>query len=196
MPNNIANAHEDALLDASLLNTDKVGLLWAQGDDATDGSEVSGAPYARQTVTWAASAGGSKATSADLNFTMADDYQLMGWAVYTSAGARKWYGYFSQIQGSAQATGDTITAAAHGLANGTKICFQPGYTPTSGSLNPNTTYVVRDATTDTFKVAFFAGGAAVDITADTALVIIGQVITVPAGQTFKIAAGELVCSLS
>lgn len=62
------------------------------------------------------------------------------------------------------ATTDVITAAAHGLSNGMTIeVYNIGGALPTG-LSAGTTYFVRDAAADTFKVALTAGGGAVDIT--------------------------------
>jgi hypothetical protein len=61
------------------------------------------------------------------------------------------------------ATTDIITSAGHGMANGNAIqVSSTGTLP--APLAAGTTYFVRDVTTDTFKVALTASGAAVDIT--------------------------------
>ena len=66
---------------------------------------------------------------------------------------------------AAAAATDVITATAHGLSNGMTIeVYNVGGALPTG-LSAGTTYFVRDAATNTFKVALTAGGAAVDITA-------------------------------
>lgn len=55
---------------------------------------------------------------------------------------------------------DVLTATAHGLTDGTAVQFLQ---VTGGSgLSVGTQYYVRDATTDTFKLALTVGGTAVD----------------------------------
>jgi hypothetical protein len=61
------------------------------------------------------------------------------------------------------ATTDIITANGHGFANGDRVRFTTTTTLPAG-LAINTTYFVRDATTNTFKVSATDGGTAVDIT--------------------------------
>jgi len=60
-------------------------------------------------------------------------------------------------------TNDTLTSVNHGLSNTQQV-----YALTTGQhpapLNPQQVFFVRDATTDTFKVALSSGGAAVNIT--------------------------------
>jgi hypothetical protein len=63
-----------------------------------------------------------------------------------------------------QATGDTITKAAHGYQDGDTVVFVSG-TGFTG-LTAGNIYFVRDRATDTFKLAATSGGAAIDITVD------------------------------
>lgn len=195
MPNNLTDYEETRLLDLSLLNTDLVALMATSGTDAAAGTEVAGGSYARQTATFAAAAAGSKATSAVLNFANMPATDVQGWAIFDSGGTnRKWYGVFDRKLATAQNTGDTVTATAHGLIDTTKIVFQDGYAP--AGLTANVTYFVRDSTANTFKVAATSGGTAIAITADSALVVVGTVKVVAGGATLTIASGALVCTLS
>jgi hypothetical protein len=58
---------------------------------------------------------------------------------------------------------DVITSAAHGRQDGDKV-----HVASSGTLpaplSAGTTYFVRDATTNTFKLALSSGGSAIDLT--------------------------------
>lgn len=65
---------------------------------------------------------------------------------------------------TAVAASDVITSTAHGLSNGMTIEFYNLGGALPGGLSADTIYFVRDAATDTFKVALTAGGGAVDIT--------------------------------
>jgi hypothetical protein len=169
MPNNLTDYEENRLLDLSWLNTDKLALMAVLGTDSTAGTEVTGGSYARQTTSsLAAASGGSKSNSGALTFLALPATDVQGWALYESAGTnRKWYGLFTPQSGSAVAATDVVTISSHGYADGDKIVFQSGYTP--AGLTANTTYFVRDKTTNTFKVAATSGGSAIDITADSAL---------------------------
>lgn len=63
-------------------------------------------------------------------------------------------------------TTDTLTCAAHGLVDGDRIFFQ-SISGGSGLVVPNASagvYYVRDKTTNTFKLAATATGAAIDFT--------------------------------
>jgi hypothetical protein len=59
---------------------------------------------------------------------------------------------------------DVVTSAGHGSQNGDKVIFT-ALTGGAG-LVVGTTYFVRDATIDTFKVAATQGGAAINVTSD------------------------------
>lgn len=196
MPNNLTDAEENRLLDLSWLTTDELALMSVLGTDSTAGTEVTGGSYVRQvTADLDAAASGSKTTNDAITFPAMPATDIQGWAIYDDdTTTRKWYGPWSRQIGSAQAAGDTITIAAHGLADTTKIVFQSGYTP--AGLTANTTYFVRDTATNTFKVAATSGGSAIDITADLATVVVGRVLTVASGDPFVIAAAALTLSLS
>lgn len=65
---------------------------------------------------------------------------------------------------TAVAATDIFTATAHGYSDTNKIEFAGDNLPTG--ITGATTYFVRDATANTFKVAVTSGGTAVDLTAD------------------------------
>jgi hypothetical protein len=74
------------------------------------------------------------------------------------------------------ASGDTVTKTAHGLSNGAQVQF-PVLSASNG-LSVGKTYYVVGSTANTFQVALTAGGAAVDITADsTATVAVSTAVT-------------------
>jgi hypothetical protein len=194
MTYNLTDYEENRLLDLSLLNTDKLRLLSAAATESTTGTALSGGSYADQTLTFAAASGGSKATSAAQSYTNLVAGDIQGWSIVDSAGTNtKWYGLWNPQSGTAQATGDTVTLASHGLTNGQKIVFQAGYAP--AGLTANTTYFVVGATTNTFQVAATSGGAAIDITSDAALVQWGKVKTIATtGDGFTVPSGGITCS--
>lgn len=195
MPNNLTDAEETRLLDLSLVTGDLLALVTTLSTDAATGTELTGGSYARQSITWAAAASGSKATSAAIAFVGLPASESFGWEVLNSAGsARKWYGLWSSKTGSAAASTDIITAIAHGYADGQGVVFQTGYTP--AGLTAGTRYYARDILTDSFKVAATLGGVALDVTADTASIVVGKVLLVPDGAGLNIASGSLVCTLT
>lgn len=193
MPGNLTDAGENAVLDYFLVDGDKLALMSVLGTDAAAGTEVAGGSYARQVIDWANASGGSKATAADITFAGMPATEVQGWAVFDSTGAtRKCYGLWNTKIGTATASTDLITVTAHGLTDGTKIVFQSGYAP--AGLTANTTYYVRDSTSNTFKVSATLGGSAIDITADLATVALGVVRDIAAGSSATVATGTLVVS--
>lgn len=60
-------------------------------------------------------------------------------------------------------TNDTLTSSSHGLTDTTPVYFYSNGTAPAG-LTSGVIYYVRDATTDTFKLAATSGGSAINIT--------------------------------
>ena len=195
MPNNLTDAEENRLLDLSLEDGDLLALMSVGGTETGAGTEVVGGTYAREAVDWAAASGGTKSTASSITFSDLPETDVQGWAVYDSTGAtRKWYGVISSKTGTAQNADDTVTVTSHGYEDGQKIVFQSGYAPPG--LSANTTYYVRDVTSNTFKIATSLGGSAQVITGDSSLVIVGKVLEVAAGGGVNLSAGAVACSLS
>lgn len=78
--------------------------------------------------------------------------------------ARDYYGRNTGAAFTADAGTDVCTATSHGLTDGDMlfVANTGGALPTG--LSANTPYYVRDATTNTFKLATSFGGSAIDIT--------------------------------
>ncbi len=126
-------------------------------------NELAGGGYARLAPTFAAASAGTRSLSSALNFTV-------------GAGATvRWVGLWNggTFQGYAANAGvpkefivtvatDTVNCLSHGYVDTNKIVFYGDTTP--AGLTEGTVYYVRDATTDTFKVAASPGGAAIDLT--------------------------------
>lgn len=134
----------------------------------TGANEVSGGSpaYARKSKTWNAAASGAMDDSNTCVFDIpaATTCRWIGWWSALTAGT--FYGYapmggdtpkrYTFVAGT-----DVFTVTAHGFADGDTIAFFNGTCPTG--LTEGTVYYVRDATTDTFKVAATAGGTAIDV---------------------------------
>jgi hypothetical protein len=91
MADNLSDYAENALLDHSVNDGAMtvpgcfLALFTAAPSDSGGGTEVSGGSYARQSVpaaSWAAASGGSKTTSADVNFPTAS----ASWGTITHIG--------------------------------------------------------------------------------------------------------------
>jgi hypothetical protein len=124
-----------------------------------------GAPaYARKNVSFSAASSGSKATSTQPVFDVpiSTTVRWLGkWISATFAGMEANGG--AEKEFSVDISTDVVTCYAHGYANTNTIAFYGDTTP--GGLSEGTVYYVRDATTDTFKVAATSGGVAIDLTA-------------------------------
>lgn len=129
----------------------------------TGASEFSGGGYARAAAAFSAAAGGTRSLSASVGITVPTG-ETVRWLGLWGAGVFKGYApnAGSPKEFIATASTDVVTCPAHGYVDTNKVVFYGDTTP--AGLTEGTVYFVRDATTDTFKVAATAGGAAIDIT--------------------------------
>lgn len=147
----------------------------------------------RQTVTFNAAASGQVAVAANVphtNFPGADVLYIGYWADdgrFIGSGAN---GALKDFTGVAST--DVLTSNSHGYSDGMTVAL---LAPTTGSLptglSADTIYYVRDATTNTFKLAATPGGTAINLTADGS----GRVRRaqrVATGETFTILAGSTI----
>jgi len=142
------------------------------GTEATGGSPA----YARVAVAWSAPATGAGANSGALTIDVpAGTYSdLLFFNAGTGNAVGNYLGY-APINGAtkgfgtvdaAGVTSDTITSAAHGLANTNQVRVYNVFAeslPTG--FTEGTTYFVVGSTTDTFQLSTTSGGSAVNITA-------------------------------
>ncbi len=139
------------------------------GYPSTSGAnEISGGSpaYARKAKTWNAAASGAMDDSNTCAFDVpaSTTVRWVGWWSALTSGT--FYGYaplggdtpkrYTFVAGT-----DVFTVPAHGFADTDQIVFFNGACPTG--LTEGTVYFVRDATTDTFKVAATSGGTAIDV---------------------------------
>lgn len=162
----------------SMLTTFGASALFASLHSAYPGnagaSEIAGGtpPYARQPVTWGASASGQMTTATNPTFNVPASTSI------------SWVGLWSLITGGTflcslpiggnagvpfyvAAGDDTLRADNHGLTDGTQVVVLDtniGVLPTG--LTEGTVYFVRDTSGDTFKLAATLGGSAIDLTSD------------------------------
>lgn len=149
---------KNEMLNGSVVTT--LGLHTAY-PGTTGANEASGGGYSRQAITFATAAGEVR-TGGSVTFNVAaGTYRwVTGWGgstckfVVPNGGSPKEF--------FALASADLIYCASHGYSDGQTIVFY-GNTPPA-PLVAGTTYYTRDCTTDSFKVAATAGGAAIDIT--------------------------------
>jgi hypothetical protein len=129
---------------------------------ATGANELSGSGYARVPCSFNASSGGVRTLSAVTNFTVGAGHTVRWEGLWQSSTFK---GYSpnggSPKEFMADAATDVVTVPGHGYVNTDTIVFYGGTVPSP--LVEGTVYYVRDATTDTFKVAATSGGAAIDL---------------------------------
>lgn len=131
----------------------------------TGANEISGGipAYARVAPTFLSSSGGVRTLSGSVSFDVGAGTTVR-WAGSWAAGV---------YQGCAPNGGtpreftvdpatDVFTSPGHGFADAQKAVVWNGTMPTG--LTEATVYYFRDCTTDTFKLAATAGGAAINIT--------------------------------
>lgn len=130
---------------------------------ATGANELTGSGYVRVACTFNAASGGVRTVSAATNFTVGAGHTVR-WAGLWAGGVFKGYspngGSPKEFQ--ADPATDVVSVPGHGYVNTDTIVFYGGTVP--AGLTEGTIYFVRDATTDTFKVAASSGGAAIDLT--------------------------------
>lgn len=142
---------------------------------ATDGNELTGGSpaYARKAITWEAVAGTELAGSLDM--TNAPVFDVASGSVVAAIG-----GYTASTAGTlmvdAPAGGgalksfntddiatDVLDSPAHGFTDTQTVVVIGASLPTG--ISEGTIYYVRDATTDSLKLALTSGGAAINLTA-------------------------------
>jgi hypothetical protein len=128
-----------------------------------------GAPaYARKSITYGASAAGSKASSnAPVFDVAAATYRFVGFWTAVTAGT---FLGMAALGSSAErdlivdVTNNKILSDAHGFVNTDKIVFLAGGATVPTGLTEGTVYFVITSTTNDFQVSLTSGGAAISIT--------------------------------
>lgn len=92
---------------------------------------------------------------------------------------------------TASATTDRITRTAHGLTAGTKLRFASTIS-LPGGISGSTTYYVRDVTTNNFRLATSATGAAINLTTNGSGTITYRRVTVASTSSTKFQNGAKV----
>lgn len=131
----------------------------------TGANELSGGSpaYARVACTFGAASGGSRSTTAAVNFNVGAG-NTVRWVGFWSSSTYLGYGANGGTPKEflAQPATDLILSTAHGYSDTNTVVFYNGTVP--APLVEGTVYFVRDAATDSFKIAATSGGAAIDIT--------------------------------
>lgn len=127
----------------------------------TGANEISGGSYTRETVSFGAASGEVRTASSVVFDVPASTVSwVAGWAGSTCKFAVP--NGASPKEFVAEASTDLIHCPAHGYSDTQTVVFYGGTAP--AGTTAGTTYYVRDATTNSFKVAATSGGAAIDLT--------------------------------
>lgn len=127
---------------------------------ATGANEISG--VTRQAVSVGDAIGGIR-TAAKVDFIVPPcTIRWIGWWNGTVFVVGTPHGGATPRNFVALGSNDACVSPAHGYADTQEIVFWGGSAP--GGLTTGSIYYVRDATTDTFKVAATSGGDAIDLT--------------------------------
>ena len=129
----------------------------------TGASECSGGSYARQTIAFGTASGGVRTQTGAVIFSVSA--QTVRWVGYWAG--TTWL-YAAPAGGASPKnfvvlpSDDTVYSPLHGWSDGQKVVIFNG-TPPAGTDEGQILYV-RDAGTNTFKLAATLGGTAIDMT--------------------------------
>lgn len=165
----IPDARTNTRLDVEYVTGDLLSLHTAYS--TTGANELTGGSYARQSITWAAAASRSKASTGNINVPVPAAATVAWIGIWNSAGT-----IFKAILANGGAeksfqvdlTNNRIYCENHGLVNNDRVAFVG--TPPTG-LTEGVHYHVVGTTAgdpDYFQVSATSGGAAIDITAQAA----------------------------
>lgn len=164
---------------------------------AGTGTELSGNGYARVAVDFGAAASRVASNSAEVLFTASggawDEVLFVGYYDALTTGNLLYVtpvGGAETLPFTGLAADDVVTSYAHGYSDTDRVVLYGDDLPTG--LSEETIYFVRDASTDTFKLAATEGGAAINFTASG-----GGIVkklsprTLADGDKFSFAAGAI-----
>lgn len=168
----------------AMLNALRVSMTHASLHSSFPGgagsNELSGGGYARKATSYDAAAGGETDLSAAALFDVGAGVTV-GWVgAWGASTGGTFYGYAPNgstgvEEFTADASSDAITAPGHGFSDDETIVFYGG-TPPAG-LTEGTVYFVRDAATNSFKVAATQGGGAINLTsAGSNLCVVSRIV--------------------
>ena len=165
------SAFVNTTLDSAIAVGDKLSLHTAYS--TTGANEVTGGSYARQTGTWNAASGRSKALSSAVSFTGLPAATTVAFVGHWDSAGSVFKGMTAnggtEFSFQVDLTNNKILVEGSGFANDDRVVFTG--TPPTG-LTEGTIYFVVGTTAgdpDTFQVATTSGGAAIDITAQASV---------------------------
>lgn len=183
--------HLSSLIDRVSLHTGDPGAGGA--NEVTGGTPA----YARQTPTWGTAASGQINIASIGSHAIPAGSTIM-YAGFWNNGTSTFYGYaplgaFVGVFAMTDAALDVIHLPGHGLVLNNTVVLQTvvGKALPTGVVE-STVYYVRDVTTDTFKLSATAGGAAINLTAVGAGIVLSMVAeTFPLQGTYTLSSGTI-----
>lgn len=189
-----------------LLTNGFTNFLYAGAYEDLGTTETSGGSYARQSISWAAASGGTRATNAGLTIPIAASKTIVAASIHSAVSAGNLEGWMqigSTLHGAATvaASTDTFTTGyAHGVTTDNRVFFtavEGAALPTGISATTIYFVLASGLTATAFKVSTSSGGAALDVTADGAC---SWFMTVPnvfgSAGNLTIASGQLSVDLT
>jgi hypothetical protein len=176
----LPDACKNALLDSAVsggLATSATHMGLHTAFPPSTGNEVTGGSpaYARQAISWASAASGSKAITGTETFDVpATTVRCVAtWSASTAGTMNSWSPAGASARraisvDSSGVTNNDIFSPAHGLAAGNSVLFWAtigASLPTGLSEDTEYFVIATGLTTDAFRVSTTLGGSAVDITA-------------------------------
>ncbi|MEU9921875.1 hypothetical protein AB0H51_11360 [Streptomyces griseoluteus] len=132
--------------------------------------ELSGGSYARRAVTWGAPSAGVADSSGQMTHEVPGGATVAAYGYWNAASGGAFLGWAplngtAHAVATADATGNTLTSAGHGLATGARVLvYSLMDEALPGGLTEGTVYYVVGATTNAFQLSATSGGAAIDLT--------------------------------
>jgi len=166
----LVDAAKHIMLDALGVAADFMGLHTAYS--ASGANEITGGSpaYARKAATWNAAAAGNLDNSNAPVFDVPAGTTVAWLGLWDAVTAGTFLGMLPAGSGAPKRasvddiTTDTFDSPAHGFANTQQVVLFADGGSLPGGFTAGTIYFVRDAATDTFKLAATSGGVAIDAT--------------------------------
>jgi hypothetical protein len=159
----------DAIDEAATGGADFGSLHSAYSTTGTNELTGGSPAYARKALTWSAASAGAKALAATLPTWDVPSGSTVAWiGLWDAVTAGTFLGMLPNNGGTLKQfatmddTNDTLYSEAHGYSNTNTVVVWGSNLPPGISVG--TVYYVRDAATDSFKLALTSGGTAIDLT--------------------------------
>jgi len=161
----LVDARVNAILDTEFASGDLMSLHTAYS--ASGANEITGGSYARQTISWSAASGRSKAASGTSSFSVPAGNTVVFIGIWASNGTTfrgMWPNGGTERSFQVDLTNERIYCEGHGMVDDDNVVFFGATVPTG--LTAGTVYYVVDTTAgdpDYFSVAATQGGGAINI---------------------------------